>query len=224
MARRVVGRRPAFVYGPDRRGQDSTAGTARWGHSSRGQDRPAASGLIRLVVAYGLFGFGYVITATFIVDIVRAAPELRAMEPIAWLLVGLTAAPSVALWTWVAKKLGLFRAYALACLVEALGVAASVVSTEPLALALAAALLGGTFMGLTALGLVGARRLSGGDPRQILAAMTAAFGFGQIIGPALAGLAHDMTGSFWLPSMAAVAALVVAALMTGTLKEAVSRA
>ena len=185
--------------------------------AATGERRP---GLVRLVLAYGLFGFGYVITATFLVDIVRAAPELRVMEPLAWLLVGLTAAPSVALWTWIAGKLGLHRAFALACLVEAIGVAASVVSTAPLALALAAALLGGTFMGLTALGLVGARRLSGGDPRRILAAMTAAFGFGQIVGPALAGLAHDVTGSFWLPSMAAATALVAAAALVAGLKEA----
>ncbi len=179
-----------------------------------GRRRP---GLVRLVAAYGLFGFGYVITATFLVDIVRAAPELRVVEPVAWLLVGLTAAPSVAFWTWASNRLGLYRAFALACLVEAAGVAASVISTEPLALALAAALLGGTFMGLTALGLVGARRLAGGDPRRILAAMTAAFGFGQIVGPALAGLAYDATGSFQLPSLAAALALLLAAALVATL-------
>ncbi len=186
--------------------------------SDAGRRRP---GLARLVTAYGLFGFGYVITATFLVDIARAAPELRVVEPVAWLLVGLTAAPSVALWTWVAGRLGLYRAFALACLVEAAGVAASVISTEPLALALAAALLGGTFMGLTALGLVGARRLAGGDPRRVLAAMTAAFGFGQIVGPALAGLAYDATGSFRLPSLAAALALLLAAVLVATLGRSV---
>jgi predicted MFS family arabinose efflux permease len=167
--------------------------------------------LTALVVAYGLFGFGYVITATFLVAIVRASAAARALEPLIWLVVGLTAAPSVALWGWVGRRLGITRAFALACVLEALGVAASVLWLTPSGMLLAAALLGGTFVGITALGLVQARRLSQGDPRRTLAVMTAAFGFGQIIGPAFAGMVYDTTGSFLLPSLTAVSALLVAA-------------
>jgi predicted MFS family arabinose efflux permease len=76
---------------------------------------------------------------------------------------------------------------------------------------LAAALLGGTFVGITALGLVQAQLLSQGDPRRTLAVMTAAFGFGQIVGPAFAGMIYDATGSFLTPSLTAVGALLVAA-------------
>ena len=43
--------------------------------------------------------------------------------------------------------------------------------------------------------------------------MTAAFGLGQIVGPAFAGLVHDTTGSFVLPSLTAVAALLLGALL-----------
>ncbi len=43
--------------------------------------------------------------------------------------------------------------------------------------------------------------------------MTAAFGLGQIIGPAFAGLAYDATASFRLPSFAAAAALLLAAIL-----------
>jgi hypothetical protein len=66
-------------------------------------------------------------------------------------------------------------------------------------------------MGLTALGLIGARRLARGDPRPTLAVMTAAFGLGQIVGPVFAGAAHDATGSFLLPSLTAAAALALGA-------------
>lgn len=181
--------------------------------------RPAAASqdagidrrLIALIVAYGLFGFGYVITATFISTMVRTSPDIRSAEPVIWLVVGLAAVPSVALWTWIGHRFGNDRSFAIACLVEAAGVAMSVLTTSALAVVVSAALLGGTFMGIAALGLVNARRLSTGDPRRSIAFMTAAFGLGQMIGPTFAGVAYDLGNSFLVPSLVAAAALVVAA-------------
>lgn len=181
--------------------------------------RPAAASqdagidrrLIALIVAYGLFGFGYVITATFISTMVRTSPDIRSAEPVIWLVVGLAAVPSVALWTWIGHRFGNDRSFAIACLVEAAGVAMSVLTTSVLAVVVSAALLGGTFMGIAALGLVNARRLSTGDPRRSIAFMTAAFGLGQMIGPTFAGVAYDLGNSFLVPSLVAAAALVVAA-------------
>ncbi len=176
-------------------------------HPKDSRDRRLAP----LIVAYGLFGFGYVITATFISTMVRAEPSLRAIEPVVWLAVGLAAVPSVALWAWIGRRWGNHRGFALACLVEAVGVAISVLVADPAVVLVAAALLGGTFMGITALGLIHARDLAAGDPRRLLALMTAAFGLGQMIGPTFAGVVHDLGGDFTAPSLAAAAALVVAA-------------
>jgi predicted MFS family arabinose efflux permease len=177
------------------------------------EKRPATRNLIRLIAAYGLFGFGYVITATFLVAIVRTTPTIRSLEPTIWLVFGFAAAPSVALWTRIARSLSASSAFALACLIEAIGVAASVVwQTEP-GVFLSAVLVGGTFMGLTALGLIQARVLAPGDPRRVLAHMTGAFGTGQIIGPAFAGVLSDQLGSLTVPSIVAVVALIVAALL-----------
>ncbi|MBC7789421.1 MAG: YbfB/YjiJ family MFS transporter [Anaerolineae bacterium] len=177
---------------------------------------PRSSALRNLVVAYGLFGFGYVITATFLVTIVRASEVVRSAEPIVWLLVGLAAAPSIAFWAFLAKKMGNARALALAFAIEAAGVAASVLWYTLPGIVACASLLGGTFMGITALGLIEARRLSHGEPRRTLAIMTASFGLGQILGPAFAGFVHDLTGSFLVPSLAAVGALIVAATLVVT--------
>ncbi len=178
--------------------------------SASGGGRLSASFLI-LAVAYFLFGLGYVITATFLIDIVRGTPEIRPLEPYAWVLVGLGAAPSVLLWTAVGRRIGMLRAFAVACVVEALGVLASVLWLQAAGVVLAALCLGGTFMGLTALGLVAAREAGGGDPRGRIALMTAAFGLGQIIGPVVAGVVYDATGSLVAPSVAAAVGLVVAA-------------
>ena len=167
--------------------------------------------LILLIVAYGLFGFGYVITATFISTMVRISPAIQSLEPVIWLVVGLAAIPSVALWTWMGRRFGNGRSIAIACLVEAFGVAMSVHATSTSAVLVSAVLLGGTFMGITSLGLVHARGLSIGDPRRSLGFMTAAFGLGQMIGPTFAGFAHDLGNSFVAPSLTAAAALVIAA-------------
>ena len=171
-------------------------------------------GFAALIVAYGLFGFGYVITATFIVDLVRGAPAIAHLEPYIWLVVGLSAVPSVALWTALGRRWGVMRAYVVANLVEAVGVAASALWVQTAGVIIAAIFLGGTFVGLTALGLVAARQGGTGDPRRSIALMTVSFSLGQILGPIFAGYLYDATGSLSTPSLAAAAALVVAALLS----------
>jgi predicted MFS family arabinose efflux permease len=169
--------------------------------------------LKRMTLAYGLFGFGYVITATFLVAIVRATPAIRELEPVIWIVVGLAAAPSVMFWTFVSRRVGIPAAFATAAVAEAVGVLASVVSPNALGICVAAVLVGGTFMGLTALGLMRGRELTDGDPRPVMAAMTGAFGVGQIVGPLLAGVVSDALGGFTVPSLAAACGLVLAALL-----------
>ena len=173
--------------------------------------------LLRLIVAYGLVGFGYVITATFVADMVRADPVLQPAEHLVWLCVGLTAAPSVALWGWAGRRWGNERAFAVGCLIEAVGVALSVLGGGIWLILLAAGLLGGTFVGLTAIGLIEARHRSAGDPRRNLALMTAAWGLGQMVGPTLAGVLFDALGGYLVPSLLATAALAVAAALAASL-------
>jgi predicted MFS family arabinose efflux permease len=165
----------------------------------------------RMTVAYGLFGFGYVITATFLVAIVRATPEIQALELVIWIVVGVAAAPSVLFWSFLGRRIGLSSAFAAAALTEAVGVVASVAWPSALGICIAAVLVGGTFMGLTALGLMPGRELAPGNAGRMMAAMTGAFGLGQIVGPLVAGLVSDVTNGFGIPSMAAATALLAAA-------------
>jgi hypothetical protein len=92
-------------------------------------------------------------------------------------------------------------------------VLASVAWPTTLGVFLAAILVGGTFMGLTALGLMGARARAIGDPRRALALMTGAFGVGQIMGPIFAGFVSDRLGSFTASSIVAALGLLAAALL-----------
>ena len=135
-----------------------------------------------------------------------------------WLIVGVAAFPSVAFWVWLDQRYGNCTAFALACLVESLGVGACAFETSTAAVLFAAVGLGGTVMGLVALGLIIARRMSGSDPRRIAAVMTASFGLGQMVGPTYAGYAHAIESSFRIPTLTAAAALLVAAALTFRLR------
>ncbi|MCJ8519446.1 putative MFS family arabinose efflux permease [Pseudorhizobium tarimense] len=169
--------------------------------------------LVLLTLSYGLFGFGYVITATFLVAIARSTSAGPVVEFLAWFVTGTAAALSLIAWRRLVRRAGLAATY-LACIVlEAIGVLASVLLPP-----VAGALIGGLFLGLTfiavtAYGLQLGRILSPESPRRALAIMTAAFGTGQIIGPLVAGWLAEGSGSFTLPTIVAAAMLAASALL-----------
>jgi len=176
-----------------------------------------------LIVSYGLFGFGYVITATFISEMASSIPQLAGARNNVWLMVGIAAIFSTFLLNFVASRFGAMRTYGVACLVEAIAVLASVLFLDPIVLLVSAFVFGGTFVGITALGLVTATQIANqgspqtssrtGAERRILALMTAAFGLGQVIGPWFAGWLFDMQGDLILASICAAAALAISGVL-----------
>ncbi|AZO59184.1 MULTISPECIES: YbfB/YjiJ family MFS transporter [unclassified Mesorhizobium] len=174
---------------------------------------PKDRSLTKIILAYGLFGLGYVVTATFLVAIVRQDGGGRVFEASVWMIAGLAGFPSTWFWQKLAGRIGLYTAYAVSCLVEVVGVIASVVVKGFSGPLLAAVLLGGTFIAITAFGLQAARQLAPQAPRRIFAVMTAAFGLGQIIGPIAAGLLAQASGNYVLASIMAAAALLVSGVV-----------
>ncbi len=180
------------------------------GEPAREPPLPNDPALKRLIWAYGLFGFGYIVTATFLIAIVRSGDGGRLFEAAVWLACGLAIPPANFLWQRLSRRIGLANVVALGCLTEAVGVMASVAVggyAGPLA---AAVLLGGTFVAITALGLQMGRVLAGRSPRRALALMTAAFSVGQISGPLVAGWLADLTGTYFAGSAIAALCLVAA--------------
>lgn len=175
------------------------------------RDATLPRGLASLSACHALFGFGYVVTATFLVAMVRLSPAARSLEPVAWLAVGLAAAPSTLAWNWVAARNGVRTAYAAACCLEAAGVLLGGLWPSPAGLLAAACFLGATFMGLTALGFAAARELGQASQARSFAALTAAFGAGQVVGPAVGGALADVSGSYAAGSAIAASALLAAA-------------
>lgn len=168
--------------------------------------------LVALTLSYGLFGIGYVVTATFIVAIAREGAQSPLLECLTWLVTGASAAISVIAWKPMERRYGVAAAYLAALLVEVVGVAVTVTLPFPASALIGGVLLGLTFIVITAYGLQLGRVLASESPRQVLALMTAAFGVGQILGPLGAGFLAARTGSYVLPSLAAAAILLLAAV------------
>lgn len=165
--------------------------------------------LVLLTTSYGLFGFGYVITATFLVTIARQGDAGPAIEFLAWFVTGCAAAVSLLAWHPLAIRIGLARSYTVAMGVLAIGVVCSVLLPPTAGALFGGLLLGATFMVITAYGLQLGGALAAESPRRALASMTAAFGVGQIVGPLVAGWAAEKSGSFALPTLIATAVLIV---------------
>jgi predicted MFS family arabinose efflux permease len=171
---------------------------------------PKSAALAKIILAYGVFGFGYIVTATFLVAIVRQGGAGRQFEALVWLTTGLAGIPSVWLWNRIGARVGLTATFAVSCIVEAVGVTASVAFGGFAGPLLGGVLLGGTFIAITALGLQIGRLLAPEAPRRVLALMTASFGVGQILGPIAAGWAAEWTGNFVAASIGAAVALLLA--------------
>lgn len=197
-------------------GIPAPAAVLRWREpesGARGGRVRLGAGMLPLTVCHFLFGLGYVVTATFLVAMVRASASGRAVEPLIWLVVGLSAFPSLLLWDRVAGRFGARRAYAAAAVLEAAGVLLAGGWPGGAGLLLAAALLGGTLMGLTALGFAVAREFGAEGQERRFAVITVGFGLGQAIGPVLGGAASDWSGGYWVPSALAAGALGLAAVL-----------
>jgi predicted MFS family arabinose efflux permease len=164
----------------------------------------------RLVTCYGLFGFGYIIPATFIPAMAKQALGDSPLFGWAWPVFGLAAVLS----TLGASRLERFMSHRAiwigGSLLMAIGVSMPLALRGLAGILLAALLVGGTFMVVTMAGMQEARRLSGEQARAQMAAMTSAFALGQIVGPLTVGAGAN--GDFARPLLIAAAALVLGAL------------
>lgn len=187
------------------------------GAATATQAKPSTNLMLKkLIAAYGLFGFGYIVTATFIVAMARRLDHAALVEPLTWIVFGLLAAPSVLIWQRLALRFGMFRVLRYAYGIEAAGVLLAGFGPGHLALITGGALLGGTFMGITALGLIAARQIAERHQGRAIGLMTASFGFGQLLGPAIAGRLAQATQGFEAPSIVAAFLLLVGiALLRG---------
>ncbi len=173
----------------------------------------AAAGLSpgqrRLVLCYGLLGFGYILPATFLPAQARLMIPDPAVFGWVWPVFGLAAMISTLAVGRLAATRPRRRLWAQAQWVMAAGVLLPALWGHLAALVVAAVCVGGTFLVATLLGLQEARAVAGHAVQRLIAAMTAAFAFGQLAGPLLTTVGG---GSTW-PLAAAAAGLALSSIL-----------
>ena len=171
--------------------------------------KPVAFPLPLLAASYFCAGFGYIITGTFLVVVVRATPGLADWANLSWVVVGLAAIPSSAAWGWVAEHKGYGPALGAAHILLALGTALLALFAHPLAVFAAAILFGGTFLGIAGMAVAFGRAITPDHPARTMGILTAIFSLGQIIGPVAAAKIAESGG--WTPALLVAAAVTIAA-------------
>jgi hypothetical protein len=176
---------------------------------------------VALTLAYGLAGFGYIITATFLPVIARQAMPGSLWADLFWPIFG----AGVALGALAAMRIGLTQdnrtLLAWAYGMQATGVAIAVVWPTVTGFAVSSLLTGLPFTALVLFAMREARRLWGPHAPRLIGLMTASYGLGQIVGPPFATALVARTGGFAASLAGAAAALLVGALIYLWMRRAV---
>ncbi|MBU3864447.1 YbfB/YjiJ family MFS transporter [Streptomyces sp. 4503] len=164
-----------------------------------------------LLASYTLEGIGYIIAGTFLVAAIeQSSPGWIGSG--AWVLVGLAAIPSSALWAGLGRRWSRPGLLLTALAVQAVGIALPALIGGVAAALISAVLFGATFIGVSTLALATGAHLR--FPRAV-ALLTAGYSVGQILGPLVATplLHHGYEQALILAAVVVLASAVAAALL-----------
>lgn len=149
-----------------------------------------------LVACYTLFGFGYILPATYLPALARQLVDDPQVFGLAWPLFGLAAAVSTIVVSWCLQNANRLRVWAASHLLMVVGVLLPCVWTSLPSVTIAALLVGGTFMVITMLAMQEARARAEGNATLVLGRMTAGFALGQLLGPLASAAMGRFTDDF----------------------------
>lgn len=177
---------------------------------------PAKLKLANVLTAYGLFGFGYILPATFLPQIAKQWLSGQSYLLI-WPFFGLAAALSVVLSQGLQRRynnVSLLGVWRVSQIIMAVGTLLPALWQSLAGLMLSALMVGGTFMVVTMAGLqVAASQVTHYPKYNLSALMTASFAFGQLIGPLTALIATGKNIWLALLPVSAIVLLIGVALL-----------
>jgi predicted MFS family arabinose efflux permease len=164
-----------------------------------------------LFVSYSLEGIGYIIAGTFLVAAIKQNSS-GWLGNGAWLVVGLAAVPSAALWAWLCARGSHPTLLVAALLLQAFGIALPALVPGAVPALIGAILFGGTFIGVSTMALAAGRLL--GFPGAV-ALLTSGYSVGQILGPVAVTplLRHGFSHALLAAALVVLLAAMVAALL-----------
>jgi MFS family permease len=164
-----------------------------------------------LFASYTLEGIGYIVAGTFLVAAIgQSSPGWLGSG--AWVLVGLAAVPSSALWAWLGRRWSRPDLLIAALVIQAVGIALPALISGVTAALVSAVLFGATFIGVSTLALAAGAHLQ--FPRSV-ALLTAGYSVGQILGPLIVAplLHHGYHQALILAAVIVLAAATAAAVL-----------
>ena len=172
-------------------------------------DNPPQKSWMRLLFAtYFCAGFGYVISATFLVAIVDRQPALQGNGNLVWLVTGLAASPACIIWDRIARKIGELKALFVAYGINIIGIIIPAFDSSLTGVLLSGFLFGATFIGIVSLMLTMVGKFFPTKPAKPMGKLTLSYGVAQIIAPAMSGVIAESTGNYNMP-------LILAAIVMG---------
>jgi MFS family permease len=160
-------------------------------------------------ICYGLFGYGYIIPATFLPALARGYINDPSVFGWIWPVFGTAAAVSTLIAARLGQRLAPRELWIRAQWIMAAGVLAPVISVNVMTLLIAAVCVGGTFVVMTMSGIRELMHLGGPHAARAVGIGTAAFAVGQILGPLTVTLFAGSHNAFQVPSMIAACALAI---------------
>ncbi|MBV6306075.1 YbfB/YjiJ family MFS transporter [Candidimonas humi] len=176
-------------------------------------DRGGALGLHGwiLVACYGVFGFGYIIPATFLPAFARQLIDDPAVFGWVWPLFGLVSALFAVVCARLFGHLRPRVVWACGHVVIAAGVLAPAVAPGLAAVVFSTVCVGGTFMIVVMVATREAHQVAGANSARLIAAMTTVFAIGQLLGP-LAIPAGPLSTAVFYPSVGAACLMLATAV------------
>ncbi|MBZ4642968.1 MAG: ral substrate transporter [Deferribacteraceae bacterium] len=188
-------------------------------NSTTTSSTPKNTILTKLYISYFLEGFGYIITATFIVSILSKTLNSVYAANISWVLIGISAAITTLLWPRISHKYGTKNSLIVAFIIQSVAIILPVLYQNITIYIISAIGFGGTFLGIVAMTLNYGREISKQASNKVIGELTILFGIGQIISPVIAGFLADKYGNFNISLVLAFVSTLTASIILWFMNE-----